>query len=266
MGKKPNGEERAKLAQEHTENMAKNYAIDIENCLAESTVYSASIKMTNMKSSIRENEETKVLLQDKDTVRALFDLVSEEKFGRIAILNFASYNNPGGGFIRGSLAQEEALCHESILYNVLSNKCFQESFYGPNHRNSNKGLYDDNLIYSKDVLFEKDGIRKYADVITCAAPNAKVARNNLISETEITEAMRSRIQHILNAAAINKAETLILGAFGCGVFGNHPTTVARLFEEEISETFNHHFKYVIYAIPNSRNANFEEFKSVMFPR
>lgn len=260
------GEERAKLAQEHTEDMAKNYAIDIENCLAESIVYPAKMKIANIKSSVKEAEETRVYLQDKDAVRALFDIINEEEIGRVAILNFASYNNPGGGFIRGSLAQEEALCHESILYNVLSNECFQESFYGPNHKNSNKGLYDDNLIYSRDVLFERDGICKYADVITCAAPNAKVARNNLVSETEITEAMRSRIQHILNAAALNKAETLILGAFGCGVFGNHPVTVARLFEDEISETFNHHFKYVIYAIPNSRNVNFEEFKSVMFPR
>ena len=53
---------------------------------------------------------------NRKKVKELFD---EEKES-ICALNFASYKNPGGKFMDGSSAQEECLCHESILYEVLS--------------------------------------------------------------------------------------------------------------------------------------------------
>ena len=46
--------------------------------------------------------------------------VNEFATGKTAVLNFASYSNPGGGFIRGMMAQEEALCWGGTMYNVLS--------------------------------------------------------------------------------------------------------------------------------------------------
>ena len=54
-------------------------------------------------------------------------------FNNIGILNFASYKNPGGMFLRGSTAQEEALCHESTLYNVLIK--FNDTYYKSNREN-----------------------------------------------------------------------------------------------------------------------------------
>ncbi|WCD89919.1 hypothetical protein KPP03845_106343 [Streptomyces xanthophaeus] len=37
----------------------------------------------------------------------------------MAVLNFAPARNPGGGYVRGAKAQEEAPCRASALYETL---------------------------------------------------------------------------------------------------------------------------------------------------
>lgn len=103
-------------------------------------------------------------------VSCLFKKVTE---GKTAILNYASYKHPGGYFLGGSPAQEEALCHESNLYPILLS--FDNTYYAWNKKNLNRALYLDRALYSPDVVFEKGGKQKKADVITCAAPNYRTA-------------------------------------------------------------------------------------------
>ena len=56
------------------------------------------------------------------------------------------------------------------------------------------------------------------DVITCAAPNKTAAlKYKRANSEEITDALISRIDHILAVAYDQKVDNLILGAFGCGV-------------------------------------------------
>ena len=53
------------------------------------------------------------------------------QFCDMAVLAFASFTNPGGGYIQGYLGQEATLCADSYLYNVLDK---QRKWYGENRR------------------------------------------------------------------------------------------------------------------------------------
>ena len=65
--------------------------------------------------------------------------------GNIAVLNFASATNPGGGVTKGSNAQEECLCRCSTLYPILSDNRFL-AFYSE-HKTAGNALHNDDIIY-----------------------------------------------------------------------------------------------------------------------
>lgn len=116
-------------------------------------------------------------------------------------------------------------------------------------------MYWNRAIYSPDVLFE--GFYT-CDIITCAAPNKKEAKRNGITDEENTKALKERISFILDIAAKNKVDVLILGAFGCGAFGQDPNEVKKIF---MKLSNNYIFKKIIFAIPNG--SNLDAFRSLV---
>lgn len=78
-----------------------------------------------------------------------------------------------------------------------------------------------------------------------------------VSEEENETALKSRIKFIYNIANENQIDTLILGAYGCGVFGQNPKKVASLFLECAPGKVN----TILFAIPKGRN--YESFKEVL---
>ena len=192
---------------------------------------------------------------DSTTENAIFKF----KNGTIpCVLNFASFTRPGGGFIKGSFAQEEALCHVSNLYNVLL--AFKDH-YDNNYKkiSFNSGLYDNWAIYSPTIYFKVVEFEAYANIITCAAPNYTVYKEKSDNDILYDEVLRSRIKYVLDIARDNEQKILILGAFGCGVFGNDPYKVATMFKSLLR---NYKFEKVIFAIPHTNNGNYEAFKKV----
>ena len=107
-------EELRKKAVRHTAEMHERYGEkEISECISNSRIYSPETKF-----AIDQNDqnEPEVRFLNTDSVSAIFACAGE---GKTAVLNFASYKNAGGKFIEGSSAQEECLCHESFLYNVV---------------------------------------------------------------------------------------------------------------------------------------------------
>ena len=187
-----------------------------------------------------------------------------DKNDNMAVLNFASHTHPGGKFLEGSGAQEESLCHESNLYNILSE--FSE-YYEDNYSTRNNFMYCNRAIFSPDVRFIRDDWETSCAVITCAAPNLSGNKKFCavkVSQEENDRALRERCRFVLNIAKENKIETLILGAFGCGVFGQDPERVATHFCDLLTHDFCNCFKHVEFAIPVRANPeNYEAFKRVL---
>jgi uncharacterized protein (TIGR02452 family) len=157
-------------------------------------------------------------------------------------LNFANGKHPGGGFLQGARAQEENLCRSSALYHTLADDHMYE-----NHRN----LVDSSewVIYSPDVpVFRTDdGVTLsqpwFLSFITCAAPNARSIGQSLASEL-----LRKRIYRVLEISRAYNYSSLILGAWGCGAFGNDPWTTAKDFKYYLTNDFKGAFDTVVFAI------------------
>lgn len=214
----------------------------------------------------RFEEQCEVVVSKKRSFAAAEAYHKMSPEDRICILNFASATNPGGGVTRGSSAQEESLCRCSTLYPVLNTKDLMTQFYGLNRSEENV-LYTNTCIYTPKIVIiktdtdepemksEEDWIE--VDVLTCAAPNLRPNPYNKMNPGKGTAAkitqqgllalLKKRTEHILNVAAMNQEEALILGAFGCGAFCNPPEIVARAFKESL-EKFKYCFKYVEFAV------------------
>lgn len=243
-------ESRARKALDHTAEMSVEYAEQIRNSIVNETVYSNGFGSNFKYDEVLSNNNMIINIENMDSVTAIMKYCYGNN--KVAVLNFASYKNPGGMFINGSSAQEESLCMESFLYNVLKEN--MEYYYCNNH-NKNKALYTNRALYNPDILFFRDNNTKSCNVITCAAPNLTTAQKYCnVSREENTEILKSRIKFVLDIAMDQKIDTLILGAFGCGVFGQDPIEVARIFKMFLYDTHKV-FNNVVFAIPGGYNLN-----------
>lgn len=184
------------------------------------------------------------------------------QFCDMAVLAFASFTNPGGGYIQGYLGQEATLCADSYLYNVLDK---QRKWYGENRRrNINCELYRNRALVVPAVRFDRNHVHAYADVIVAAAPNAKRARQEYrVSDDALLDALRDRIRFVLAICDELGREKLVLGAWGCENNGFDAEAVAELFRKELASG-DFEVKQVFFAVPSTRwDQDFAKFEHVL---
>lgn len=220
----------------------------------------------------RFDEPCKVVISKKSSFDA-----ARSYGGKVAVLNFASATNPGGGVTKGSSAQEECLCRCSNLYQCLNQKEMWDKFYNP-HRQNGTPLHNDDMILSKVTIIKSDAYNNLyrpfvADVITCAAPNLRETPANAynhergegvkISAEDLIKLHETRADNILGLAAANGEDHIIVGAFGCGAFKNPPELVARAWKNVI-EKYRKSFKTIEFAIFSKFDTvNYDAFKAVL---
>lgn len=197
--------------------------------------------------SARDRETT--IEVDNETTLSAARRLTERGFD-VAALNFASAYHPGGGFLDGAGAQEESLARSSALYACIRDREMYEY-----HRENRDPIYTSWMIYSPGVpVIRTDGGELLADpyrvaFVTAPAPNAGVVLERDSSRRdEVREAMAERIDKVLAICANHDHDALVLGAWGCGVFGNDPDRVAPQFDEALSNDYAGVFDHVAFAV------------------
>ena len=192
-------------------------------------------------------ENTKIELRNEGTVDAVFRLSNgNQKNLSLGVLNFASAYNPGGGFESGAMAQEECLAYCSDLYKKQVDGAWD--YYEINRANRNP-LYSDNMFMSNVTFFRNGGFSligtpTMCNVLTCPAVNMGAIRDRSQKNLEnAKKVMKDRMRKILYLFAYYDCKDIVLGAYGCGVFGNDPYDVAKfwyelLFDEDMKGYFN----------------------------
>ncbi len=265
------------MAKDTLEILAKKYYIndhkerisiksEMEICTKETDLFSSEELSEMIENPLPEiNFETKFEVWRCSSVKAILQLSEEENQEKIMCLNFASAKNPGGGFMNGAEAQEESLARTSGLYESL----LKGWTYYETHRAMKSCFYTDTMIYSPKVpVFRKDKgelLRKpvLCNFITSPAVNAGVVKRQELERIhEIFGAMDVRADKMLALALHQGNETLILGAWGCGVFKNDPNEIAELFKKHLHGKYKNKFKRVVFAILTKKEEMIKPFEEI----
>ena len=213
---------------------------------------------TDISQPVPEISNTKYIVSGKRSFEAAKAYAGDKK---VAVLNFAN-NHYIGGAPYSAGAQEESLCRCSTLLPCL--EAMNDVFYQKHRRMYEAHQIDfrgnNDLIYTPGVVVFKTDERTNpikpvmmpeeewyrVNVITCAAP--QIGDHHLPNNYE--ELIASRIKKILDVAAKEKNEVLILGAWGCGAFRNPSNVVARVF---FSLLKNYNFEVVEFALSSNHD-------------
>lgn len=197
-----------------------------------------------------EKGTTAIEVTGESSLDAILRLLGEGRKD-ILCLNFASAKNPGGGFLGGAQAQEESLARSSGLYPC---QLGATAYYNAN-RHEKSCFYTDYMIYSPQVpiLRRNDGTTVdqllTAAFITAPAVNTGVVKHREPHRIhEIEAVIKRRMEKVLAIAMAHGHKTIVLGAWGCGVFQNNPDEIAKHFKEVIDARFKHDFEKIVFAV------------------
>lgn len=204
---------------------------------------------------------------DFDTQQVFFEtcgtisqcIASYSENRRVCALNFADALTPGGLVLEGEVTQEEDLCRCSSLYETLAQEKSMEGYYHYNKKSGTGRVYTDALIYSPSVRVLKNDVDYspldsgvFVDIITCPSPSCRADESVFLR----------RITGILKVARFYSADIIILGAWGCGAFGQDAYSMGSYFAKVLSGV--KYFKEVHFAIKcvnkGTDTGNFSRFK------
>ena len=184
-----------------------------------------------------------------------------------ALLNMASWQNPGGGVKNGAGAQEETIFRRTNLFRSLYQFAPYALEYGlPINKKQYPldinfgGIYSPLIICFRDD--EKRGYKLRVNPFVFAVISvAGMERPHLTPDgkhiaPDYVNGVKNKIRTIFRIGLLNGHDSLVLGALGCGAYRNPPQHVARLFHEVMEEReFKNKYAKIVFAILDDHNAH-----------
>lgn len=186
-------------------------------------------------------EPARIALRNQDTLEAAFELHQHRRENEkpVLILNFANPHRPGGGIRSRPGTQEEHLCVKTtVLCSLETEEAWP--FYQTNLDCGTQAQTDTILFSPNTMVIRNPDLSLREDpflvaVMTVSAPIASRMEDSELPDLE--SILNRRIHGMLRTAAAEGYSRVVLGAWGCGNFGNDPELVAKLFHEALQGDF-----------------------------
>lgn len=210
----------------------------LKNNLKAHTILTPHSSLPPLKSTPNRGNAQRILIFQGSSFEAAQWLLSETS--SICVLDFASDSHPGGGW-RGNQVgtQEEALCRQSDL-GLRLEQHFELC-------SASKFMPSKSVVYLPVI----NVIRTNKNELISQPFQVSVVAAALRSSGDDVSYIRDKVQGVLRVAAYEDKSSVVLGAWGCGAFGNDTEIVAQVMIEQISNTNS--FECAIFAIPKGNN-------------
>jgi uncharacterized protein (TIGR02452 family) len=137
-------------------------------------------------------------------------------------------------------------------------------------------MYSSNMIYSLYVpVFRNSEMELTARPYTCSVISSCCVNYNIgmfnkklgkEDEVRALNIMQTRMLRVLQVAVHYEAETLILGAWGCGINKNSPKEVAKAFNAALLHPdMAGKFKEVVFAVPYEHTSPVYKYFEKQYP-
>ena len=190
---------------------------------------------------------TKVRVLNADSIDAALSLSSRTadtaptpNSKPVLILNMANAYHSGGAWEQGALAQEEALCYRSSLSFTLKISFYPLPEFG--------AIYSPTVVVIRESMAQGHNLLDLTKpeelpVVSCisvaAIRDPDIVRDNTGREryrrSRDRDTMKEKLRVVLRIAAMTRHRVLVLGALGCGAFGNPNVEVALCWKEVFEE-------------------------------
>lgn len=216
------------------------------------------IEQIKQKQSRRPRRESATSIQ----ITAESTLEAASRLPGAVCLVFGSARRPCGGFLNGASAQEESVARGSGLYAVETK---HTGLYIQKER-ARAPFYTHDMIYAPGVPVFRDRDERpldkmfYTGMIVACAPNKSCARGRQREACDLV--LVQRAEYVLALAAEMRHRSVVLGAWGCGVFGNDPHVLAEAFASMLTDEgpFAHTFDRVVFAMMDETSPAFRVFR------